>query len=535
MNRLKKITALMSALAVTAALISGCEYVDIIKSALTGEQPESENETVTTDENGIAASNSISVGIIDFDTLNPLTTQSETVRECMQLVYEPLFDVDEKLRPVPVLAESYTVSPDGRTIDITTRSDVLWQDGSSFNAYDVAYTIKQVRAGLTTYTDNLANMADYRALDTNLLRIVLNYAVPDFVSLMNFPIVKYQSDISVNPNFVPVGTGAFRFTAQLSGGKLQFDAFDGDHNGRPLVDTLYVYTLPNLEKYESMFEASEIDLITGNTIDLTQYAPRGSATNTEYVTNKMTFAGFNTRSALLSGRETRKGISKLIDKDNIVNSVIYSRGVAADVPINPSSLFYYDTNTKFKRDELLALSYLGNDGWGISEDGDYVRTVNGRRQRLAIKILTDSGSAEKTAVAEKIAKDMTEFAIPSEVEALPYEEYAAKVAAGSYDVMIGEIEIAPNLDPTPLISSSGNYFGYYNPNLDTLVGEMGVTHDEEQLMELMKQYGDTVLYDMPFSVLYFRKGDVLSSSKIKTQLVPSVTRKYRNAEGWSVR
>ncbi len=531
---MKRIKRIISGLAVIslAVTMSGCDIVDRIKQRITDDNIESagiENNTEPT------VSNSISVGILDFDTFNPLLTQSETVKECMQFVYEPLFDVNESLQPVPVLAQDYTVSPDGRTININIRSDVLWQDGSNFTAYDAAYTIKQIRSGITTYTDSLANVADYKATGDYSLQIVLNYAVPNFVSLLTFPIVQFQSDMKMNPDYIPVGTGAYLYGRKISTGKLQFDAFDACHNGRPQIDNMYVYTVPDLQKYESMFEASEIDLMTGKTVELSEYTPRGSVRNNDYITNKLTFVGYNIQNKLLWGANTRKGLTKLIDKDSIVNSTIYSRGVAVDLPINPSSIFYYDTNTKFKKDELLAVEFFGNDNWGVNGDGDYVRSVNGEKQTLEFEILTNSDSSEKVNIATKIAESFTAFGIPTKVESLPYDEYMAKLNAKDYEIMVGEIEISPNLDLTPLVSSADNYFSYYNPDLDTLTGQMGMTHDVEQLKELFRQYGSKLLDDMPFTPLFFRKGDVLSSSKIKTEILPSVTREYRNVEAWSVK
>lgn len=531
MNRIKRI---ISCLLVAGLLVSlaGCDAIDRIKQRIAQEET---NTAAVENNTEKEISNSISVGILDFDTFNPLLTKSETVKECMQFVYEPLFDVNESLQPVPVLAESYTVSPDGRTIDITLKNNIMWQNGAGFTAYDAAYTIKQIRSGITTYTNLLANMADYKATGDYTLRIVLNYAVPNFVSLLHFPIVQYQSDMKMNANYIPMGTGAFGFETQLSTGKISFAAFDNYHNGRAMIDHLYVYTAPDLQKYESMFEASEIDLMTGETVDLSEYTPRGSARNNEYITNKMTFVGYNLRNSALWGAQTRKGLSKLIDKDSIVNSTIYSRGVACDIPINPSSIFYYDTNTRFKADELLATQFLGNDGWGINKDGKYVRTVNGEKQTLGFEILTNSDSTEKVNIANKVAECFENYGIPAAVKALPYDEYMAKISAKDYDIMIGEIEIGANLDLTPLVSSSDNYFSYQNTDLDMLAGQIGMTHDEEQMKDLFRQYSNMIIDDMPFTPLFFRKGDVMSSSKIKSEVVPSVTREFRNVEAWSVK
>lgn len=528
-----KIKRLISAIAVIAVAVSltGCDIIDKIKMEFTEDKPA---VTEGAEENEKQVSNSISTGILDFDTFNPLITKSQTVRECMEFVYEPLFDVDETMKPVPVLAEDYSVSPDGRTIDITLKNNILWHDGANFTAYDAAYTIKQIRSGITTYSDALKNMADYKATGDYSLQIVLNYAVPNFVSLLTFPIVQFQTDMRQNANYIPVGTGAFRYETQLSAGRISFIAFDNYHNGKPVVNNVYVYTVPDIVKYKSMFEANEIDLMTGKTIDLSEYTPRGNAVNNEYITNKLTFVGYNTSNKLLSGSETRLGLTELIDKDSIVNSTIYSGGVACDVPINPSSFYYYDTSTRFKADTMLAVNHLGNDNWGMGHSGKYERTVNGEKQILSFKILTDSDSPEKVNIANRIAAFFNEFGIPAEVTALPYDQYMQKIEAHDYEIMIGEFEIGANLDLSPLISSAGNYFSYSNPNVDMLSSQLGMTQNEDELKSLYCQYGDMILNDMPFAALFFRKGDVMSSSKIKSEVSPSVTRMYRNVEKWSV-
>lgn len=531
MNRIKRIAAMFAACSVAVSL-SGCGFIDNIKQKITEETSHTAAVDNTSEKE---VSNSISIGILDFDTFNPLLTKSQTVKECLEFVYEPLFDVNEQLQPVGVLAKDYTVSADGRTIDINLKDNVLWHDGSAFTAYDVAYTIKQIRSGITEYSNLIDNMADYTATGDHSIEIVLNYAVPDFVSLLTFPIVQYQTDMKASENFIPVGTGPFQFNSNLSVGKMSFSAFDGYHNGRAQIDTLYVYTAPDIYKYETMFEASEIDLITDKSVDLTEYTPRGSIRNNEYITNQMTFVGFNFHNNMLTGTDTRQGLSKLIDKESIVNSIIYSKGVPCDVPINPSSIYYYDTNTKFKADEVLAAQHLGNDGWGVNSEGQYVRTSNGERQSLTFEILTNSDSSEKVRIAEEIAEDFKDFGIEVSVNALPYAEYTAKVSAHDYDIMIGEIEIDANLDLSPLVSSAGNYFGYANSNLDTIVGQLGMTQDEEQKKELFRQYGDIIVKDMPFTPLFYRKGNVLSGSKIKSDITPTVGRLFRNIETWSVK
>ena len=172
-------------------LISACESTDMLISRVKTNIADIADDFTAESGEKVASEktveNSINVGMTEFDTFNPLLTKSQTVKEVMQLVYEPLFELDEAMRAVPVLASGYSVSPDGLTYNITMKKDVVWHDGKSFDAYDAAYTMKHILAGDTEYGELLSDVADYRAVSNDTLRIVLKRAVPEFVAMLNFP------------------------------------------------------------------------------------------------------------------------------------------------------------------------------------------------------------------------------------------------------------------------------------------------------------------------------------------------------------
>ena len=61
-------------------------------------------------------------------------------------IYEGLTAIDKDLKIVPGLAESWTVSPDGKTYTFKLRSGVKFHDGSAMEAEDVVSTIKRVQS-----------------------------------------------------------------------------------------------------------------------------------------------------------------------------------------------------------------------------------------------------------------------------------------------------------------------------------------------------------------------------------------------------
>ena len=115
----------------------------------------------------------IKLGIYDIDTLNPITTKSTSVQKIMNIVYEPLFTVDESGKEKPVLAHSYKVSEDGKQISVILKSNVTWHDGTNFTAEDVAYTLSRMRESGGLYRKISEKIHSFTATDKKT--IVINF------------------------------------------------------------------------------------------------------------------------------------------------------------------------------------------------------------------------------------------------------------------------------------------------------------------------------------------------------------------------
>ena len=61
-------------------------------------------------------------------------------------MFEGLFEVDKTWRPVPFLAESYEMSPDGLRYDIQLRQGIKFHNGKDFTAEDVAFSAERIRS-----------------------------------------------------------------------------------------------------------------------------------------------------------------------------------------------------------------------------------------------------------------------------------------------------------------------------------------------------------------------------------------------------
>ena len=532
---MKKFISLML-VCVSVLLTTSCDSMDMLMSRvktniadIADDFTVDEGEKATTQK---IVDNSINVGMTEFDTFNPLLTKSQSVKEVLQLIYEPLFEIDAAMHVVPVLASSYSVSPDGLTYNITMKKDVVWHDGKTLDAYDAAYTMKHILAGNTQYSENLNDVADYRAVSNDTLRIVLKHAVPQFTALLSFPIVKYQTPMDGKKDYFPVGTGAFEYKGKVDIDEYILSAFGLYHNGRAKLDNIYIREAPDVERYRSMFEVSETDMISGKMLDLMTYMPKGKSRMNDFISNYVTYVGFNLKNKLLAENNTRTGLSNLIDKAGIVNSVLYSRGVATDVLVNPYSWLYYDLNTEFGAEREKAMQFFGNDGWGEDEDGYLKRTVNGKSEFLRLVMLVDEDNDIEYRIALRIKEDLEKGGVKVVLDEQSHEMYNIKLQQGNYDVFISSCNLGTNHDVSKLVGLP--YFSYSNNDVNMLISQLGMTSEDETVMDIYKQLGEILKNDAPFVPLYYAKESVLVSAKIKNGTAPSLSGTFRVSNMWSV-
>lgn len=168
------------------------------------------------------------------------TKQADTVSGMLLAhIYEGLMTTDVKGDLVPGVAESHTMSADGKTWTFKIRKESLWHDGKPVTADDFVYTFRRLvdpkyasQYSFMATTAQLLN-ADaiirgkqpidslgVKALDSQTLQISLAAPVPFFLRLMNFQIFfpvrkdlveKYGDKFNTEADMI-IGNGPFKIT-----------------------------------------------------------------------------------------------------------------------------------------------------------------------------------------------------------------------------------------------------------------------------------------------------------------------------------
>src|SRR5271170_2884061 len=77
----------------------------------------------------------------DIDTLDPHRATSTLSLQVWSLIYDTLLATDADGKPVPNIARSWTVSPDGTAYTFKLADGVKCHDGAALTAEDVKYTV----------------------------------------------------------------------------------------------------------------------------------------------------------------------------------------------------------------------------------------------------------------------------------------------------------------------------------------------------------------------------------------------------------
>jgi peptide/nickel transport system substrate-binding protein len=204
-----------------------------------------------------------------------------------ELVYEPLFYINyQSGESEPWLAERYEYSDDNKTITLTLRDDVTWNDGEKFSAADVVFTLNQIVKAKAPYraANIQAAIKSVKEVSPTQVEIGLKAANPRFV----------DTELSSNvytANFIPMPKHIFE------GKKFDTFAFFDLDKGWPVGTGPYTLTKVDassatLTRNEDWWaaKAGVEDLPAPKRVVYTSPGPEDTAVSS-LETNKLDYAG----------------------------------------------------------------------------------------------------------------------------------------------------------------------------------------------------------------------------------------------------
>lgn len=442
---------------------------------------------------GRAPDGSVRAVMSRFPQTLSLIGLSETNSEVIaRLVTDSLVQYDADLRPLPRLAESWEVSPDGLEIVFHLRGGVRWHDGAPFTSRDVAFTVKKVLDPSTearTYLGQFRTMLSIETPDDRTVRI--RYAVPyaDFLDAWTLPIVP-EHLVAREPNALtgafsrhPIGCGPFRFVGASQDREILLEANRDYWDGAPTLRRLVFRVVPDERTAFEALVRGEIDLLAV-TPDLWREALRSVEAGrlARFVYSRMTvwYAGWNHLSPFFSDARVRRAMVLALDREAFAARVLSGLARPAAGPYHPSSP-WADPDVK-------PWPYAPLDASRLLDDAGWPRTGGGNRIREGVPfeftMTIPAGGQEITdRMAAWMQQSYAALGIAMKIEKLEWETFKKRRKEGQFHALMASLQLSPSPDTWDLFHSDArnggmNYFGISDPEIDELIDLGRRTFDE---------------------------------------------------------
>ncbi|MEV6770375.1 ABC transporter substrate-binding protein [Nocardia sp. NPDC051030] len=295
-----------------------------------------------------------------------ILTNTGTTPWVVGLVFESLVRYPhDKLEPQPLLAKSWTLAPDGKSIALELRDDVKFHSGRAFTSKDVEFALR-------TYADpkwsaqlksTAAAITAFDTTDPHKIVLTLSQPLSNLFDLLDtVPILDSESIDQLATGDKLVGTGPFRFVSRIPNSQL---VFEKNPNywipDRPYLDRVEFTVITDNQAQLNALKTGQIHLADAITYRDNENLGKtaGFKTIPYEGAELQTYVGANVQDPALSDVRLRQAIAYAIDRERIVAEVFRGAGYPVSLPWPKGSPAFDTTrNARYSRDLAKAKQLL---------------------------------------------------------------------------------------------------------------------------------------------------------------------------------
>lgn len=440
-------------------------------------------------------------------SLDPIDCPDGPQQTVASLICEGLFRLTPGLEAENLLCESYTYDPERYAYTFTLRSGVLFSDGSPLTARDVRSALERARQS-ERYGARLTHVTSISSGD-GTVTITLSRPNTALPALLDIPIAK-------NSGGVLIGTGPYRLSQDESGVFLAPNSVWWQRRDLP-TERISLTEASGQDAVLYRFTSHEVQLITADLTGTNPVALTGSVNQWEADTTLLQYVGLNTAAAPLNNAALRQALGECLNREHIVSGFLSGHARTAQFPISPlSTLYPEELEVRFSADTPVQA---------------VART--GYTPERTLTLLVNGENSFKTAVADYLSESFTAAGVPVETRILPWEEFAAALAAGDFDLYYGEVRLTADWDLSSLLSTGGalNYGSWANPETDDLLAAYGAAENRAAAMDALCQH---LQQQSPILPVCFKSTSILTQAGVLEGLTPTATEPFYNLSACTI-
>ncbi len=371
----------------------------------------------------------------------------------MRSIYDSLVVLQPDQSVAPWLATSWQISPDRRQYTFQLRQDVVFHDGTKFDAAAVKANFDRIQnpANALLSLPQIGPYTGATVVSPYIVQVEFSQPFEPFLHNLSATglaivsptaVAKYGKALGQNPT----GTGPFRFDSLTPGSEIQllknagyqWAPANAAHQGPAYVDRLTFSNVPEQLTRVAALQSGQVqvaDLIPSQNIAEFKADPDFVFQQKEMLDSNYALQ-LNNSKAPWDDKDVRQAVKLSLDIDLIVRVIYLGTIERAWSPLS-HNLFgsaELELTGSWQPNRALAKSILEARGWQLGPDG--IRIKDGKR--LTISFLDTQGNREQRLdVMQLVRHQLAASGIELSIDSQPMGNYLQKIENGDYDLIAG--------------------------------------------------------------------------------------------------
>jgi peptide/nickel transport system substrate-binding protein len=435
----------------------------------------------------------------DIASLDPVV-RGGAPYESIWLIYDRLVTYDDKLKPMPMLAESWDVTPDFKQVKLNLRKGVTWHTGREFTSDDVKWNFIRVQDPKAGYGDFAAQSAWFTGIDSPDKYTVILTSEQSRPSMFDFFQQFNMGDRMVldgpDAKTKASGTGPFTFVEWVQGDHITI-ARNSNYwqSGKPYFDQIVTRIFAGDQPGLLALDGGTLDLLrTGAIPDVSRLKSDPAYQVLVHPTSGTFYElAFLTSVKPFDNKLVRQAFNWAIDRQRNASQVFQGFAQPIDLQWSPSSPAYdADKNSvyTFNLDKAKALLQQA----GVSNLETDV-------------IVTGASPLNALGFLQIYQADLASIGVKLNIKTYDPATWAGNVLGHTYNAMYATGDVVANLLPIntlngPTWRPSPNNTDWDAPEWKDLVSQVGTEADPARQKTLYARMNDYILdqsWAMPFA------------------------------------